>query len=159
MTDDVIRLDLGCVPDAGASGAVLVATGTSAFLTFDAVREAPDGRGGGEAGATATALVELAGCRATRFGHPDAATLLGHPLASKLSGPCAIYEVRESSWRAEQEGRDWRDPSAARSWDCRHFLISLPDATFEALADDLVVDLLEEPYHVAFERISRRILR
>jgi hypothetical protein len=153
MADEVIRLELGCVPDPAGSGAVLVATGTSAFLTFDAVVDA------GGAPEPVTALVELVGCRTTRFGHPDAAALVGHPLASKLSGPCAVYEVRESSWRAELEARDWRELSPARAWDCRHFLISLPDGTFEALADELALDLLREPYHLVFDRISRRVLR
>jgi hypothetical protein len=150
MTDEVIRLEIGCVPDVAGMGAVLVATGTSAFLTFDAL--AADG-------AAVTALIELVGCRASRFGHPDAAALVGHPLASKLAGPCAIYEIRGSSWRTELEARDWRDLSAGRAWDLRHFLISLPDGTFEGLADDLAVDLLDEPYDAVLGRITRRLLR
>jgi hypothetical protein len=38
----------------------------------------------------------------------------------------------------------------------KHFLFTFHDDTFECLADDLTLEVVNEPYDVTFERIRRR---
>jgi hypothetical protein len=152
--DQVIELDLGYCPESAVSGAVLVQTERSTFLTFNAMKKQSDGSWE----PTVTALVEFPGCQCTQFGYPNDEALSGHPLYSAGVGVYAIYEVLNPSWtrRLEQQNRVAFPRTGA--WNLRHF-ISFHDSTFECLAKDLVLQVFDEPYEQVMRRITDRVLR
>ena len=47
-------------------------------------------------------------------------------------------------------------PATTNAYVRRHFLFTFHDDTFECLADDLTLEVVNEPYDVTFERIRRR---
>jgi hypothetical protein len=91
-SDRIIELDLGCVPAASVSGAVLVQAEYSVLLTSNAMRPGVDGKWE-EAG---TALAEFPGCLLTRFGYPNDEARFGIPRYAGVS--YGLYEVLGSSW-------------------------------------------------------------
>ncbi len=153
-TDKVVELDLGCVPEAAISGAVLVQTEHSTFLTFNAMRKVGQRRE--RAG---TALVEFRFCECTQFGYPNDEALPGHRLYSSGLGGYGIFEVLNPSWpkRLEQQNRV-AYPDRELYSSPRHFIITFHDSTFECLADDIALEVIDEPYAQVFERITRRVL-
>jgi hypothetical protein len=68
-----------------------------------------------------------------------------------------IYEVRNSTWIKDvvQLNR-YRFPDTKDDYVRRHFLFAFHDDTFECLADDLLFEVVNEPYDRIFERIWRR---
>ncbi|HVO43225.1 MAG TPA: hypothetical protein VMT34_11410 [Aggregatilineales bacterium] len=100
--DQVIELDLGCIPEAAVSGGVLVKTDRSTFLTFNAMRKID--RRCERAG---YALIEFTRCLIAQFGYPNDEARVGHPLYSSGLQGYGIYEVVNSSWskRLDQQNR------------------------------------------------------
>lgn len=152
--DKVIELDRGYLAEAAVSGAVLVQTERSTFLTFNAMQKRPDGlreRSG-------TALVEFPGCQCTQFGYPNDEALSGHPLYSSGLAEYAIHEVLNPSWarRLEQQNRVAFPQTG--TWNLRHFIIAFHDSTFECLAGNLVLRVFDEPYARVLQRITERVL-
>jgi hypothetical protein len=152
--DQVIELDLGCVPEAAVSGGVLVQTERSTFLTFNAMRKRPDGR----RERAGTALIEFLSCLCTRFGYPNDEALAGHPLHAAGVVEYAIYEVLNPSWSRHLEQQNRVAFPQTGSWNLRHFIIVFHDSTFECLAEDLVLRVLDEPYARVLQRITDRVL-
>ncbi len=154
--DKVVELDLGYTPEAAISGAVLVQTEQSTFLTFNAMRKVGQRRE-----PAGSALVEFPFCQCTLFGYPNDEALPGHPLYSNGldSGGYGIYEVLNPSWpkRLEAQNRVVF-PDAAPYSSPRHFIITFHDNTFECLADDIVLEVIDEPYEQVFARIAKRVL-
>jgi hypothetical protein len=70
-----------------------------------------------------------------------------------------IYEVKDSTWIKEVVRLNrYRFPETSDDYVRRHFLFAFHDDTFECLADDLTLEVANEPYHVVFDRIKRRAL-
>jgi hypothetical protein len=68
-----------------------------------------------------------------------------------------IYEVRNSTWIADVVGLNrHRFPDTNDDYVTRHFLFAFHDDACECLADGLKPKVVNEPYHVTFERIPRR---
>ena len=65
--------------------------------------------------------------------------------------------MRNSSWIKEVVRLNrYQFPNTKDDYVSRHFLFAFHDDTFECLADDLSLEVLNEPYSVIFERIRRR---
>lgn len=152
--DKVEELDLGISPDAGISGPLLLQDDYAAFLTFNAVRPNVDGR----MEPAGTAVVEIVGCSTTKFRYPNDEALPGHPLYSKGLSYYSTFEVRQSSWVADKAAQNRVSfPNYTRSG-LRHFVFTFHDSTFECLADDIKIEVSQEPYSQIFQRLTERIL-
>src|SRR6267142_3427868 len=158
-TDQIVELDLGIRPEAAVSGAVLVHTEQSTFLTFNAMR--PTDRIGPHGGPymedAGTAVVEFKRCLLTRFGYPNDEARWAIARFKDVS--YGVYEVRNSSWIKEvvQMNR-YAFPNTKDDYVSKHFLFAFHDDTFECLADDLSLEVVNEPYDVVFDRIRRRVV-
>ena len=152
--DVVVKLDLGYTPEAAISGAVLVQTERLTFLTFNANKLTEDGF----YNSAGTALVEFYSCSITKFGYPNDEAFEGHPLASQMDGSYEIYEVINSSWVTQLEEQNRVSFPNTGKWKCRHFIFAFHDSTFECIADDLKIEILNQPYETVFDRITKRVL-
>lgn len=152
--DTVIQLSLGYEPDAAVSGAVLVQTEQSTFLTFNATKLGEDNFYQ-DAG---TALIEFPRCLTTKFGYPNDEALGGHPLSAKMEGAYDIYEVLNSSWVKQLEEQNRVSFPKTANWQSRHFIITFHDSTFECLAKDIKITVLNESYEAVFALITKRVV-
>ena len=154
MSEQIIELDLGCRPEPAVSGAVLVSSEYSTFLTFNAVKLNEDGPGLVNLG---HAVVEFPLCHMTKFGYPNDEARWGIPRYQATS--YGIYEVKNSEWIPEIVRLNrYHFPDTPDNTTSRHFLIAFHDSTFECLADDIKIELTTEPYEQVFARISARFL-
>ena len=153
--DKVIELDLGCVPEAGSSEALLIQTELSAFLTFG-VRYAT----GDQTDCAGRALVEFPRCIITQFGYPNDEALPGHPLYAFGLKYYGIFEIMNPSWlkRIDQQNR-----VAFPKFDTyasRHFLITFHDSTFECLAADIHLKIMSDSaYKNSLQSVFDRIIQ
>jgi hypothetical protein len=152
MAETIVPLNLECRPEAAVSGAVLVQTEQSTFLTFNAVRRGEDGR----YHAVGTALVEFSSCLVTRFGYPNDEAWSAIPRTKGLS--YGIFEVQESEWKEELVHLNRFGFPATPQLGGRHFLLLFHDSSFECIADDIRLELTDEPYERVFGRIGERLL-
>jgi hypothetical protein len=159
-SEQIIKLDLGVFPEAAVSGAVCLQTEAGTFLTFNAMRstDRPSPYGGFYKEDAGTAVVEFRRCIVARFGYPNDEARDGIP---KYAGASyGIYEVLGSSWIKEVVRLNrYHFPKTKDDYIKRHFLFTFHDDTFECLADDLVLEIVNEPYSTIFERIRRRAFR
>jgi hypothetical protein len=157
MADEIVELDLGIRTEAAVSAAVCLQTPAGTFLTFNAMRTTNrmSPYGGPYLEDAGTALVEFKRCLVSRFGYPNDEARWGIPQYKDVS--YGIYEVRNSTWIKEvvQLNR-YRFPDTKDDYVRRHFLFAFHDDTFECLADDLLFEVVNEPYDRIFERIWRR---
>jgi hypothetical protein len=153
MAELIVPLALGCQPEAAVSGAVLVQTEHSTFLSFNAVRLMDDGR----YHPVGTALVEFHLCTMTRFGYPNDEAWSGIPRTKGLS--YGIYEIQGSDWKEKIARLNRYSFPSTREWPGRHFLLLFHDSSFECIADDICLELLNEPYDRVFARITERVLK
>jgi hypothetical protein len=137
-SDRIVELDLGCVPAAGVSEAVLVQTEYSVLLTFNAMRPGVGGKWE-EAG---TALAEFPGCLLTRFGYPNDEARFEIPRYAGVS--YGLYEVLGCSWLEDVNRQNRSSFPRHGGWAARHFLFSFHDSTFECLASDVRLTVLNE---------------
>lgn len=151
--DQVIELDLGCVPEAAISGAVLVQTERTTLLTFNAMRIGEDG----QRHRAGTALVEFPGCQVTQFGYPNDEALDGHPLWGSVLDAYAVFEVLNPSWARRLEEQNRKVFPGTGHWNLRHFIITFHDSTFECLAEGVELRVVDEPYERIFGRIAGRV--
>ena len=157
--DQIIELKLGIRPEAAVSGAVLVHTEKSTFLTFNAIRvtDRVGDSGGSQMEAAGTAVVEFRRCLVTRFGYPNDEARWAIPRFKGVS--YGIYEVQNSSWiREVVQMNRCAFPSTKDDYVSKHFLFTFHDDTFECLADDLSVEVVNEPYEAVYDRIRRRVV-
>ena len=155
MSEQIIELDLGFRPEAAVSGAVLVASEFSTFLTFNAVKTSADGAGLEDLG---HAVVEFKACHITKFGYPNDEARWGIPRYQTTS--YGIYKVKNSEWIPEIVRLNrYRFPDTPDDTTTRHFLFAFHDTTFECLAEDMQFELTKEPYEQVFARISARLAR
>ena len=105
-----------------------------------------------------TAVVEFKRCLLSRFGYPNDEARWGIPQYQDVS--YGIYEVRNSTWINEVVRLNrFRFPATTDDYVRKHFLFAFHDDTFECLADDLSLVVVNEPYGVIFERIRQRAFR
>jgi hypothetical protein len=159
MADEVFELDLGVRPEAAVSGAVFLQTEAGTFLTFNAMRATNrmSPYGGPYLEDAGTAVVEFKRCLVSRFGYPNDEARGSIPQYKDVS--YGIYEVRNSTWIKEVVRLNrFGFPATTDNYVRKHFLFAFHDDTFECLADDLSLEVVNEPYHVVFERIRRRAL-
>jgi hypothetical protein len=158
MIETITELNLGCTPEAAVSGAVLVQTERSTFLTFSAMRVTdrvgPYGRYKEDAG---IALVEFPLCAITKFGYPNDEAWSGIPRTKDLV--YGIFEVHNSEWIRElTELNRFSFPKTKEDTASRHFLFLFHDSSFECIADSVKLELLPRPYANVFDRIKQRVL-
>jgi hypothetical protein len=127
-SDRVVELQLGVVPEAAVSGAVLFQTEASAHLVFNA------------SAGNARVLVTFERCILTRFGHPNDEARWGIP---RFRGTTyGIYRVEHSSWIAEVVRLNrHRFPTTGDDYVKLHYLFAFHDSTFECLADGMKLEV------------------
>ncbi len=152
MTETIVQLALECRPEAAVSGAVLVQTESRTILTFNAVRRMSDGFDH----PAGTALVEFPGCCVSRFGYPNDEAWSAIPRTRGLA--YGIFEVLGSEWKRELTRLNRFAFPGSRELGGRHFLILFHDSSFECIADDIRLEVINEPYHEVFARVGRRVL-
>ncbi|WBB69086.1 hypothetical protein [Micromonospora sp. WMMD812] len=144
----VVMLDLGVIPSPSGSGELLLADDRSCRLVFVPTVEA---------GAPRVAMATFAGFSQVIFGYPNDEALSGHP----LQGPTdtwdyGFYEVQGSPWPRRLEAQNRVNfPDRTSSWRQRHFLLVCHEDLVEVLADDVTVELFDQP----FEEVALHALR
>ena len=156
--EEVVELNLGYKPEAAVSGAVLVQTECSTFLTFNAMRPTDRMSPWGEPymEEAGTALVEFPSCSITKFGHPNDEAWSGIPRTHGLS--YGTYEVLYSTWMEELAELNRHAFPETEGWTGRHFLLLFHDSSFECIAEGIKLEVLEEPYAEVFARIAERVV-
>jgi hypothetical protein len=107
-----------------------------------------------------TALIEFEGCLLTKFGYPNDEAQPGHPLyknIEKAGGCYDAYEVKNSYWVKEVETQN-KVSFPEFSINKRHFIIFFHDSSFECLANDIKVQVIEKPYKNSWELITERVI-
>jgi hypothetical protein len=157
--EEIVELDLGCKPEAAISGAVLVKTEQSTFLTFNAMKQSSrvHPRGGYYWENAGTAVCEFRLCAITKFGYPNDEAWSGIPRTRGKS--YGVFEVLNSTWKAEIDRLNrYSFPNPKSEYPRgRHFLFLFHDSSFECIADDLKLELFREPYDRIFSRIAARV--
>jgi hypothetical protein len=157
IPDEIVSLDLGIRPEAAVSGALCLQTESATFLTFNAMRSTDrmSPYGGPYMEDAGTAVVAFKRCIVSCFGYPNDEARDGIPLYKDMS--YGICEVRNSTWIKEVVRMNrYRFPNTTDAYVAKHFLFAFHDGTFECLADDFTLEVVNEPYPVIFERIRRR---
>lgn len=103
-----------------------------------------------------TALVEFPRCSITKFGYPNDEAWSGIPRTRGLS--YGIYEVLNSEWKIELARLNRHSFPSTTEWGGRHFLFLFHDSSFECLAEDIKLEIIDRPYAEVFERIAKRVL-
>jgi hypothetical protein len=167
-TERVVKLKVGCHPEAAVSGGLLLQSESAVFLLFNAMSDEENAQGSPED--LGRAVIQFKGCRCTKFGDPNDEALDEHPLYDKGldESVYGISEVMNSTWAHEVTGR--AKASAMRiwgerferayenvDWSCRHFIVSFHDSTFECLADDFELTLHKEPFGEVLQGIYQRL--
>jgi hypothetical protein len=152
MTERIVQLELGFVPEAAVSGAVLLQSEYSTFLIFNAMTRSEGTELYTDAG---LAVCEFTGCTITKFGYPNDEAAAGIPrMKGTLYNVCEVFG---SNWAKEITQLNRHSFPQTPDSHQRHFLISFHDSTFECLADDIAAYLSEEPLESTLSKLGRRI--
>jgi len=146
--EQIEELKLGVTPEAAVSGAVLLQSEYSTFLTFNAQKntDKPSPYGGFYTADAGTAIVEFKGCLISKFGHPNDEAAMGIPKYKDLEVAYGICEVKGSSWIRDLEKDNNHSFPNTNYSSFRHFLIFFHDSTFECIAKDIKLNISEQPY-------------
>lgn len=168
--EKVVRLGVGCHPEAAISGAVLLQSECATFLLFNAMSDDKNSEGRYED--VGTAVMEFDGCSRTLFGGPNDEALPEHPLWKKGLSEIGygIGEVLHSSWasdvmeRARKSAeRIWGDgfEKAYKNhvWATRHIIVTFHDSTFECLTKDFRLSIRKEAFGDILDELTSRIMR
>lgn len=154
-TEAVVELDIGVVPEAAVSGAVVLQDEYATYLTFNAMSKGADGKRHD----SGTAVLTFKGCLLTKFGYPNDEALGGHPLYERGLRCYGAFEVLNSSWAAAVAAQNRHSfPDTRDDYAGRHFIFTFHDSTFECLAMELAVELSSDPYAQILARLSSRFL-
>lgn len=130
--DEVVKLEVPWLPDAGAPDPRLLAgdTGPTMVVYRTAVIAPTDEE---------FAVLRFPVCTILKFGYPNDEALPGHPLYPKGLSYYGHFEVLDSSWvktLAEQNPVSFPNetPSRKRS---RHFVVTFHDSTLECIAETM----------------------
>lgn len=150
MSETIIPLDLGFLPEAAVSGASVLQSEYSCFLLFNAIREDDDLYV--DAG---LAIIEFKGCSVTQFGYPNDEAWSRIPRTRGLSYGC--YEVLNSEWTNELTRLNRHGFPDTPDSKQRHFLFLFHDSSFECVASGLQATLSHEPFLNTHASLSKRI--
>jgi hypothetical protein len=167
MSDErVIKLEVGCQPEAAISGGLLIQSENVAFFTFNAVSGKADEQGL----PVGTAIMEFHTVEATQFGSPNDEGRPEHPLYWKGLKEIghAVCEIVNSHWAKQIArsgeagarriwGSSYEQSYRQHDWTLRHFLVACHDATFECLAKSFTITLSHEPYSAILQRIGKSL--
>jgi len=148
-----VPYDIGFLPEAAVSEAVVLQTELKTILTFSAVRETPDEM----RTSVGYGIVEFERCCLTKFGHPNDEARPGHSLYSKGLGAYGVYEVRNSLWSRQTIEMNQRRFPNAPEFVGRHFIFTFHDSTFECLASGLRASASSGPYSQLFMEIAKKV--
>lgn len=157
--EQIEELKLGVTPEAAVSGAVLLQSEYSAFLTFNAQKETnePSPYGGFYTVDADIVIVEFSGCLITKFGHPNDEAVASIPKYKNLDVAYGLCEVKNSEWVKELErNNSYQFPNTSYS-DLRHFLIFFHDSTFECIAKEIKINTSEQPFGKIIGELSEKI--
>ncbi|MBL8818564.1 MAG: hypothetical protein JNL58_21225 [Planctomyces sp.] len=160
VTTTILPYDIGCEPSPSAPAETLLQDGWKTYLLFFAVSKTIEETG--YLKDLGVAIVECVNCSSAKIGYPNDEGLPEHSLwIHGLSDiESSISVVGCSSWLAEI--RDQRERSAKRIWGNRgmtwtpdsdldkHFVVTLKEATFECIAEELTVVEYVRDYDTAF---------
>jgi len=152
MVEHVNRIDVGFVPEAAVSGAVLLQSEYSAYLIFNAMKPVPGSDRFEDAG---RAICEFVGCTITKFGYPNDEAWFAIPRTNGLSYD--VCEVTNSEWGQEITALNRHGFPSTPDFSQRHFLILFHDSSFECLANEMRPELTTEPITAILARLSERI--
>jgi len=160
VTTTIRPYDIGCEPSPSVPAETLLQDGWKTYLLFLAVSKTV--QESGYLKDLGVAILECVNCSSAKMGYPNDEGLSEHPLwnhgLSDLES--SIAEVAGSPWLADI--RDQKNRSAKRIWGGRgmawtpttesdkHFVITLKEATFECIAEDLTVVEYAHDYDAAF---------
>jgi hypothetical protein len=152
VAEQVSKIDIGFVPEAAVSGAVLIQSEYTTFLVFNAMTLNPETEIYEDVG---LAVCRFPDCIVTKFGYPNDEARSAIPRTRGFGYD--VCEVFESAWKQEidQQNR-YAFPNHA-GYSKRHFLILFHDSSFECLATSIETELTREPFSVVMARISARI--
>jgi hypothetical protein len=153
--EEIIELDLGILPEAAISGAVLFETEQSTTLTFNAMRYINELDSDGDRRLTdaGTAIFRFKRCIATRFGYPNDEARWEIPRFKNTS--YGIYEVRNSSWiRDTIRDNRYQFPDTKDNYVKKHLLFTFHSSTFECLTDDFEFEVSIAPYDELLTRVT-----
>jgi hypothetical protein len=157
-TESLVELNLGVTPEAAVSGAVLLQTEETAFLSFNAMRDTtrPTPHGGFYKEEAGTAVVELVHCSITKFGYPNDEAWSGIPRTRGLG--YGIFEVTNSRWKEELVRLNQFSFPETREWIGRHFVFLFHDSSFECIAQYLRLEVSREPFAELISKVVTRAL-
>ncbi|MEM1370059.1 MAG: hypothetical protein AAGG02_19055 [Cyanobacteria bacterium P01_H01_bin.15] len=151
--------DIGVVPEAAISGAALVQTESSAYLTFNAMRDTdrPSPYGGFYREDAGTAIIELVGCSITKFGYPNDEAWSAIPRYSETDAH-GVYEVENSDWLIELAELNRHGFPETKEWPGHHFVFLFHDSSFECICRELKVEVSQEKFLYIWQRLTSRVL-
>jgi hypothetical protein len=105
------------------------------------------------------AMIDFPGYYAYASGPPNDETIDGHPLAARGLEPYAAFEVADSSWirQLEQQNRVHPDHREAYFAALRHYIFVFHDSTFEVVAREMSVELVEGSLASALQLMAERV--
>jgi hypothetical protein len=146
----VVELDLGADPEPAVPLPVVVGTDTRLLLGYNATR--PTGSGRTER--AGVAIAEFHRGIIHRFGYPNDEALHVHPTSLRHY---RWHEVLESAWLAEVNAWNRQAFPSFSGYPLRHFAVTFIDATFECLAADVSIEVLDIDYADLFTELMRRV--
>jgi hypothetical protein len=155
--EKIEKLKLGVRPEAAVSGAVLLQSEYSTYLTFNAQKETdkPSPYGGFYTTDAGTAIVEFQGCLISKFGYPNDEAAMGIPKYKDFGYD--ICEVKNSEWIKELETlNSYSFPNTSYAG-FRHFIIFFHDSTFECVARDIMLNLSSQQFSVIIGELSAKV--
>ena len=122
---------------------------------FNAMRDTgrPFPHGGSYEEDAGLAIVELVWCSITKFGYPNDEAWSHIPRTRGLA--YGVFEVLNSSWIAELTRLNrFGFPNTPEPTNKRHFMFLFHDSSFECIARELRVEVLQEKFSAAFAVMS-----
>lgn len=95
-----------------------------------------------DVGGEAVAIISFENCHAHFLGPPSDEIFHGHPLAPRGLRPYGVFEVEHSSWLRALVRMNAVHPRHMPGMfaDCRHFIFTFHDSTFECIAESFAVE-------------------
>jgi hypothetical protein len=149
-----VPFDIGVVPEAAVSEAMLLQTEDSAVLTFSGTQRDCDGR----MASVGYAVVELERCVITKFGYPNDEARPGHPLAERGLDSYGVFEVVGSRWVKGLTLQNRKIFPKTEESTQRHFIFAFHDSTFECVAAGVRASVSTEPIRDTLSGLLAKLL-
>lgn len=169
MPSTIRPYDIGCEPSPSVPAETLLRDGWKTYLLFFAVSKTAQETG--HLKDLGVAIVECLNCSSAKMGYPNDEGLPEHSLWNHgLSDvETSIVDVAGSQWLADI--RDQKERSSQRIWDGRgmtrtpmtesdkHIVVTLKEATFECIAEELTVVEYMRDYDAAIAYVISEFKR